>query len=136
MKGLLTAINTYWDATSALVTDIGPLALHETPPGTTGTYVVLSVVASPTSLGYSTASYTEPTFQFTLRDDDSIDGLTKIEAMIALLDDRVFTISGKQNFGFVKEHDPVPEPIEPPNPDEQGRPSFGWVVTYRAACTV
>jgi hypothetical protein len=135
MKGLLTAINTYWDATSALVTDIGPLGLNEIPPSTTGAYVVLSVVASPTSFNYGATSFTEPTLQFTLRDSDSLTGLTKIEAMMALLDDKVFTIASKQNFGFVREHDPLPEPADP-EPDQEARPSFGWIVTYRAANTV
>ncbi len=134
MKALLTAINTYWDATSALVTDIGPLSINETPPGTTGAYVVMNVIVAPKTWNYGSASYAEPMIQFTLRDSDSLTGLTKIEAMTALLDDKVFTISGKQNFGCVRQGDAIPEPSDPEQ-DEAGLLSFGWIVTYSLANT-
>lgn len=134
MLKLLTAITTYWNATSALVTDIGPIGLNEIPPGTSGAYVVMYPLASPTNWFYAGTKFTEPLIQFTLRDTDSLTGLTKIEAAIALLDDKVFTLSSGQNFRCERQGDPISEPTDP-EPDENARPAFGWVVTYSLANT-
>jgi hypothetical protein len=134
MTGLLTAITAYWNATSALVTSIGPLGLMESPPGTALTYVVLNPITAPKTWNYGSTSFAEPLIQFTVRGTTAAASLALAEAMCAILDDKVFTISGKQNFGFVRIGDPIPEPSDP-EIDQSGNPSFGWVVQYSAANT-
>jgi hypothetical protein len=132
MTGLLTAINTYWDAN--LVNTVGQLYQTIQKPGATMPYAVFTVIAAPATSRYGGVAFAAPQIQFTARDVGSAAALAKCELIIAALDERAFSISGKQNFFTRRLHDPIPEPADPTE-DEQGRDTFGWIVTYEFANT-
>jgi hypothetical protein len=130
LSPLLTAINTYFDGASGLLTQItGGLHFEETPSGVSMPYAIAYVISASATSKYGGVSYSEPVIQFTVFGQGARVALLLIEALITKFDEHSFTLSSGTQINATRQHEPIPLP-DFPQQNESGNPCYGYVVTY------
>lgn len=132
METFLAAIKARFIAASGLSAAItGGLHINIAPPSTAMPYAIFTPIVSPTTQVYGAgAGFTEPQGQFVIRAVGSDAALLLCEQLAAAYRNQTLTISGGKMLNNVQTSDPIPEPGDP-GQDEQGRDTFGWIVSFR-----
>jgi hypothetical protein len=136
MQRLLAAIKTNFEANGTLTGAFtGGIHFMEAAPGTALPYLIVVPVTSPTTYKYGGAAFSEPVIQFTSRAVGANTALANLETLMGVFDEIVFSLAdSKQHFYTKRQGEPLPEPADPEQ-DEQGRDTFGWIITYDLATT-